>query len=272
VAVASAARDMSAFWSRIVVALAALPVVLGLVWLGGWWVLVLGVVAGLLALHEYFTMIRELRPLALGGFAGLVLALIGARLGGIVWMLGGFMSTFATAFLLHGVARTKSSATAAIGSTVLGVAWIGLGLGHVLMLRDLGPNGRLAAMTVLIAVFASDTIAYFTGRLVGRHKLVPSISPGKTWEGFVAGVAASVFVAFVALYKQHFLSIPASIVLGFVVAFAGALGDLFESALKRDMQVKDAGSLLAGHGGVLDRLDSVLFAAIASFYAILALQ
>ena len=263
---------MSAFWSRLVVALAGLPVVLGLVWLGGWWLLALGVVVGLVALHEYFTMIRELRPLALSGFAGLVLALVGARLGGLVWMLGGFMSTVATAFLLHGIARTKASATTAIASTVLGVAWIGLGLGHVLMLRDLGSKGRLAVLTVLIAVFAADTIAFFVGRLVGRHKLVPTLSPGKTWEGFVAGVAAAVFVSFVALYKQHFLSIPASIVLGFVIAIAGALGDLFESALKRDMQVKDAGSLLAGHGGVLDRLDSVLFAAIASFYAILALQ
>ena len=107
---------MSAFWSRIAVAVAALPVVLGLAWLGGWWLLALGVVAGLLALHEYFTMIRELRPLALGGFAGLVLALLGARIGGLVWMLGGFMSTFATAFVLHQVARTKASATAAVGS------------------------------------------------------------------------------------------------------------------------------------------------------------
>jgi phosphatidate cytidylyltransferase len=263
---------MSAFWSRILVAVAGLPVVLGLAWLGGWWLVALCVVAGLLALHEYFAMIRELRPLALAGFAGLVLALLGAKLGGVLWMLGGFMSTFATAFLLHGIARTKASATAAISSTVLGVGWIGLGLGHVLMLRDLEPKGRLAALTVLIAVFAADTIAYFTGRLIGRHKLVPTLSPGKTWEGLVAGVVAAVFVAFVALYRQDFLSIAASIVLGFVIAFAGVLGDLFESALKRDMQVKDTGSILAGHGGVLDRIDSVLFAAIASFYAILALQ
>jgi phosphatidate cytidylyltransferase len=264
---------MSAFWSRILVALAGLPVVLGLVWLGGWWVIVLAVCAGLLALHEYFGMIRDLRPLALAGFAGLVLGLLGAKLGGVVWMLGGFTSTLATAFLLNGIARTKASATAAISSTVLGVTWIGLGLGHVVMLReDLGKNGRLAALTVLLAVFASDTIAYFTGRLIGRHKLVPTLSPGKTWEGFVAGVVAAVFVAFVALYKQDFLSIAASIVLGLVVALAGVLGDLFESALKRDMQVKDTGSLLAGHGGVLDRIDSILFAAIASFYAILALQ
>ena len=258
--------------SRLLVVAIGLPLVLGLVWLGGWWLVALAIVVGFLALHEYFAMIRELRPLALGGFAGLVLAILGAHLGGIVWMLGGFMSTLATAFLLHGIARTKASATTAISSTVLGVAWIGLGLGHVLMLRDLGANGRLAVFTVLLAVFAADTIAYFTGRLIGRHKLVPTLSPGKTWEGFVAGVIAAVFVAFVALYKQDFLSIPESIVLGLVVAFAGALGDLFESALKRDMQVKDTGSLLAGHGGVLDRIDSVLFAAVAAFYTILALQ
>jgi phosphatidate cytidylyltransferase len=272
VAVASAARGMSAFWSRILVAVAGLPVVLGLVWLGGWWLVGLCAVVGLFALHEYFAMIRELRPLALAGFTGLLLALLGAKLGGLVWMMGGFMSTFATAFLLNGIARTKASATAAISSTVLGVGWIGLGLGHVLMLRNLGKDGRLAVFTVLLAVFAADTIAYFTGRLIGRHKLVPTLSPGKTWEGLVAGVVAAVFVSFVALYKQHFLSIAASIVLGFVVAFAGVIGDLFESALKRDMQVKDTGSILAGHGGVLDRVDSVLFAAVAAFYAILALQ
>src|SRR5207249_9958006 len=116
--------------------------------------------------------------------------------------------------------------TTAIASTGLGVAWIGLGLGHLVMLRDLGPHGRLAALTVLIAVFAADTIAYFTGRLLGRHKLVPTLSPGKTWEGFVAGVVAAGFVAFVALYKQHFLSIPESIVLGPVVAVASGPGRL----------------------------------------------
>src|SRR2546421_3328450 len=105
---------MSAFWSRIVVAVAALPVVLGLVWLGGWWLLALGVVAGLLALHEYFTMIRELRPLALGGFAGLVLALLGARIGGLVLVLGGFMGTFATALPLPPVPPAKAPSAAPI--------------------------------------------------------------------------------------------------------------------------------------------------------------
>ena len=109
------------------------------------------------------------------------------------------------------------------------------------------------------------------GRVLGRHKLAPSLSPGKTWEGFLAGTAAAIAVAFFALYEQDFLTIPESIALGAAVALAGAAGDLFESALKRDLQVKDSGQLLGGHGGMLDRIDSLLFAAVAAFYVVTAL-
>ena len=263
---------LSAFWSRIVVAVALLPVVLGLVWLGGWWIVALGAAAGAIALHEYFGMIRELRPLALAGFAGFGLSLLGVQLGGLEWMLGGFASTVALAFLLYLVARTRTSATVAVGSTVLGAGWIGLGLGYLILLRGIPEHGQLASYTVILAVFAADTMAYFTGRLVGRHRLAPALSPGKTWEGFVAGTATAIFVAFVALYKTQFVDGWRSIVLGFVIALTAAAGDLFESALKRDMHVKDSGSLLAGHGGMLDRVDALLFAGIASYYAILTLQ
>jgi phosphatidate cytidylyltransferase len=100
--------------------------------------------------------------------------------------------------------------------------------------------------------------------------MAPATSPGKTWEGFVFGTAATIFVAFVALYKQNFLTISQSIVLGVVLALAGPVGDLFESLLKRDAGVKDSGSLLGGHGGMLDRLDAFLFAAPAAYFTILA--
>ncbi len=98
------------------------------------------------------------------------------------------------------------------------------------------------------------------------------MSPGKTWEGFVAGTIAAIAVAFFALYEDRdtYLEIWQALVLGGVVAIAAALGDLFESALKRDMQVKDTGRLLGGHGGVLDRVDSLLWAAPAAFYLLLA--
>ena len=144
------------------------------------------------------------------------------------------------------------------------------GSGFLLLLRAV-PDGRLAAFTVIIAVWVDDTAAYLIGRAVGRHKFSPAISPAKTWEGFVAGTAAGVFAVFVSLYHQDFLSIADSIVLGVVVTVAAALGDLFESAFKRDLEVKDSGRLLAGHGGVLDRVDAFLFALPAAYFTIVAL-
>jgi phosphatidate cytidylyltransferase len=214
--------------------------------------------------------VRSLRPLVLAAYAGVLLALLGARLGGVDWTVAGVFVSLPLAFVLHWVASTRQTATVAISTTVLGAVWIGLGLAHVILIRAIPDNGRLAIFTVVLAIFAGDIAAFFAGRMVGRHRLAPTISPGKTWEGFVFGAAATVFVAFVALYKQHYVSIADSIVLGIVIAVAGPLGDLFESALKRDMQVKDSGRLLAGHGGMLDRLDAPLFAAVASYYVLRA--
>jgi phosphatidate cytidylyltransferase len=100
--------------------------------------------------------------------------------------------------------------------------------------------------------------------------MAPATSPGKTWEGFIVGAAATIFITFIALYSQDFLTIPQSIFLGAVVAVTAPIGDLFESLLKRDMDVKDTGTLLGGHGGMLDRIDALLFAAPAAYFTILA--
>jgi phosphatidate cytidylyltransferase len=261
---------MSNFLSRVLVTIVGVPLVLYLVYLGDWWLFGLVLFGTLVALHELYAMARSLRPLVLAGYAGALATLLGAQLGGAEWMVGGFMLTLVLAFLLYGIAETRQTATVTMSTTILGTAWIALGLGHVLLLRDVPEHGRLAVFTVLLAVFADDTAAYLIGRLVGRHKLAPSLSPGKTWEGFVAGTAAAILVSFFALYEQDFLSIPESIVLGAAVALAGAAGDLFESALKRDLKVKDSGQLLGGHGGMLDRIDSLLFAAVAAFYVVIA--
>ena len=256
--------------SRVLVALVGVPVVLLIVWAGGWWLFALAGVAAVLALHEYALMIRTLRPVILAAYTGALLSLLGAQLGGLDWTAAGFLSTMVLAFLLHWIATTRQSATVAIAATVLGAGWIGLCLAHLLLLREIPHDGKLATFTVLIAVWAGDIGAFFAGRLIGRHKLAPALSPGKTWEGFLFGTATTIFVAFVALYKEDYLSIPQSILLGAVIAIAAPLGDLFESALKRDMQVKDSGRLLAAHGGVLDRIDSLLFAAVASYYLLRA--
>jgi phosphatidate cytidylyltransferase len=261
---------LSSFWSRIVVGAVLLPAVLGLVYLGGWWLWALTAVAGLIALHELYRVARPLRPVVLAGFAGTLLALLGAQLGGLPWMTAGFLATLLFAFVLKGISDTRQSLTVSVAVTVLGVAWIALGLAHALLLRAIPEHGRLAVFTVLLAVFAADAAAYFTGILIGRHKLAPTISPGKTWEGFAGGTIVAILVPFFALYHQHFLTIGESIALGVVVAVVAPLGDLFESAVKRDMNVKDTGRLLAGHGGMLDRIDALLFASIASYYLVRA--
>lgn len=263
---------MTPFLSRALVTVVGVPVVLYLVYLGEWWLFGLVAFASLAAMHEFYVMARSLRPLVLAGYAGALATLLGAHLGGAEWMVGGFMLTLVLAFLLYGIAETRQTATATMSSTILGAAWIALGLAHVLLLRDLPEHGRLAVFTVLLAVFADDTAAYLVGRLVGRHKLAPALSPGKTWEGFVAGTIAAIAVAFFALYEQDFLTIPESIALGAAIALAGAAGDLFESALKRDLDVKDSGRLLGAHGGMLDRIDALLFAAVAAFYVVIAVQ
>jgi phosphatidate cytidylyltransferase len=263
---------MNPLASRVLVAGVLLPVVLGVVYLGGWWLWGLAAAASVLALHEYFLLTRSLRPLVLGGYAGALAVLLGAELGGLTWMLGGLVATLGLAFVIQGLTGSRSAPIVALGTTVLAVAWIPLGLGYFLLLRDVEDHGRLAVFTVLLTVFAADTVAYFAGRLVGRHKLAPVLSPGKTWEGFVAGSAAALFVAFICLYKTGFVDGWRSLALGGVIAVSSVVGDLFESALKRDMRVKDSGRLLAAHGGMLDRLDSHLFAGAASFYAILALD
>ena len=263
---------MSPLFSRVLVAAILLPLVIGLVYLGGWWLFGLALVGGLLALHELYAMVRDLRPLVLGGYLGFALTLLGLQLGGLEWMLGGLLVTFVFAFVVYGLGGVRQSATSSFAVTLLGVAWVGAGLGCLLLIRDIPDFGFWAVMAVLFTVFAADTGAFFVGRTFGRHRLAPAISPAKSWEGFVGGVVAAIGMAFVILYKDRgdFLSIPESLLLGLVIALAAVLGDLFESAIKRDLEVKDSGRVLGGHGGVLDRLDSLLWAGPAAYFTILA--
>jgi phosphatidate cytidylyltransferase len=263
---------MSPLASRVAVAAIGLPLVLAALWAGGWWLFALVLPAALVALHEFFGMTKPLRPIPLAGYAGVAGLLVAVQHGDLLWAIAALLATLALAFLLKGLAATQGSSTVSVGVTLLGTAWIGFGLGCVLLLRDTPEFGFVVSLAVLLAIFADDTAAYFGGRALGRHKLAPVISPGKTWEGFVFGTLAAVLVVFVALYEDRdaFLTIGESLLLGAVVAVAAPLGDLFESMLKRDMGVKDSGRLLAGHGGVLDRIDAILFAFPAAYFAVYA--
>lgn len=259
---------MSPFVSRVVVAALLLPLILLVIWAGGWWVFGLAALAAVLGLHEFYEMTRGLRPVVLAGYAGTLAALVGAEWGP-EWALAGFLSTFGFAFVFKGLAGVQPTMLS-IAATVLGGAWIGLGIAHMILIREIPEHGALAAFTVLLAVFAADTAAYVAGRLIGRHKLAPRTSPGKTWEGLAAGTIAAVLVPFFALYEEGFLDVTQSLVLGGAIAVAAPMGDLFESALKRDAGLKDTGRLLLGHGGMLDRLDALLFTAVVSYYLLVA--
>jgi phosphatidate cytidylyltransferase len=263
---------MTNFASRLVVAAVGLPLVLGMLWLGGWWLFTLLAIAACVGVHEFVTTARPLRPLAPAVYGGVLLALFGARTGGIVWLLGGFLATFVLAFVLHALSTTRAPTTAALGSTILGSAWLGPGLGFLILLRQMHDHGRLIAFTVVLAAWAAATFAYFGGRLLGRHRLAPRLSPGKTLEGLLVGAVAGVFVAFIALYdtRDIYLAIWQAVLLGVVIVLSEVIGDLFESALKRDLAVKDTGSLLGGHGGMLDRIDGLLFAAPAAYFLVVS--
>jgi phosphatidate cytidylyltransferase len=263
---------MSPLLSRVAVVAAGLPIALGSAYLGGWFLFALAAAGGLVALHEFYRLARPLRPLVLAGYGGAVAGLLGAQLEGPAWLFGGFLLTFVLAFVFAAVSETRQSTTVAIAATVLGAGWVGFGLGTLILIRAFDPNGRLAAITVLLTVFVADTIAFLMGRFAGRHKMTPVVSPGKTWEGFTAGAIAGVFTSFLALYKEDvFDDTWRSLALGAVVVAAATLGDLFESLVKRDLGTKDTGRILLGHGGVLDRIDSLVFAAPAAYFTLLAL-
>ncbi len=147
-----------------------------------------------------------------------------------------------------------------------GPLYVGLCLGHLLPTRAL-PDGEFLIFGLFLVTWAADTGAYYAGTSLGRHKLAPSISPNKTIEGLAGGLAAAILASFAS--QAWFLpswTVTDCVAVAFLLTAAGLLGDLAESAMKRGAGVKDSGSLIPGHGGMLDRLDSLLFTAPAFYY------
>ncbi|MBC7229160.1 MAG: phosphatidate cytidylyltransferase [Actinobacteria bacterium] len=167
------------------------------------------------------------------------------------------------------IARGGSdSPTVDIAVSLLGVALVGLCLAHFVLMLGFDDVPWTAPFAVIVMVWIYDSIAYFAGSAFGRHKMVPRISPGKSWEGTAAGTLAS-FVAAYVLYltlNRDWLSLGVAMSLAGVVCVFGPLGDLSESLVKRELGIKDMSSLIPGHGGIMDRFDSMFFTAVVSYY------
>ena len=159
----------------------------------------------------------------------------------------------------------RSPSVGGLAVTLLGIYWIGFAVAHAVLLRGL-PHGQGIVIDVLVGTFLGDTGAYFGGRLFGQRPLAPSISPNKTVEGLVIGMVFAVLGVWFAGRYQDWLPGAHALVLGLGVALAAPAGDLFESFVKREAGTKDSGGLFGAHGGALDRLDAVLFAAVVGFY------
>ena len=255
--------------SRILVAVPAAVLVIVLIDLGGLaWALFM-IAIGWACLLELYGMLARWRPVSVIGIAAAAGMVLAARYGNPRDVLEVAVATLPVLFLAV-VARGQGHATTAIASTLLGVFWIGFAASHGELLREL-PHGNGVVVDVLVGTFLGDTGAYFGGRLFGRRPLAPTISPHKTVEGLICGMLLAIVSVFLAGLFQAWLSQTDAVWLGLAVAILGPIGDLFESAVKRDAGTKDSGRLFGPHGGVLDRADASLFTIIAGYYVWFAL-
>ena len=238
-----------------------------------------------LALREFYVMMesKELSPHWKSGFLAAFLFPIGvyARLRTHrteEWHLAGLLTVLLVAMLLAELRRGASKKTLVnASSTLLGVLYIGWLGAHVCALRELPwsigvpyAEGMSFALLPFFLAWTCDTVAYGVGSAWGRHRLAPGVSPGKSVEGAIAGLLASILAGAVArAWFAPYLSLVAALLLGALVGVFAQLGDLVESLLKRDADTKESSSLIPGHGGVLDRFDSILFAAPLVYYFLL---
>jgi phosphatidate cytidylyltransferase len=263
---------------RILTALVALPVIIASIWFDQLaLVFVLLVAAVMMAgLYEFWIISarRDMKAMRELGtvFAVLLLLLFYYRALAaapllVVMTLVAFVIVTLAAAMLRGAPFERMIGSA--GATILGVLYVVFLGGHIVALRTTFQPAlaRDLLFFFLLVLMGSDTAAYYTGRAFGRHKLAPKVSPGKTWEGAVGGMVASLALAALAHYWFFpELSLGAALPLAALMNVLGVLGDLTESALKRGAGAKDAAKILPGHGGLLDRLDSLLFNAPLLYY------
>ena len=254
--------------TRILAAAVLAPPFLYAVWQGHWWFFCLSLFLSVMAALEFAQLLKaggqSSQPLV--GFAWTLLIYVGLLVKGRDGLLA-VVALVPNLLLLRYLSKDKiEGAAMECAWTCYGVLAYTLPLSFLWLIRD-GPNGRELLLVFLCLVWVQDSAAYFWGRALGRHKLSQHISPKKTWEGAILGwlTALAAVWAAVTFGLGHPLS-PVTMMGFALTAISAQLGDLNESLLKRNMGVKDSGTLIPGHGGILDRFDSFTFAAPVMYY------
>ena len=258
--------EMSETTARVVVAIPWIVFAIAIVGAGGLVFTLAMIALAILGLREFFLMARPEQPITLPGYAVAAGMVIAAHYGSAFQILLVFAALFPLAFAFAAVRRSHEAITISIAFTVLGVAWMGIGFSHAVLLRDLPTHGGALLIDVLVATFLGDTAAYAAGRLFGSRKITPRISPNKTLEGLIGGfIGATLGFWFAGLYQDWLPGVDA-LLMGMAVGVIAPVGDLFASLIKRDLGVKDTGRLFGPHGGLIDRLDAVLFTVVVGYY------
>lgn len=249
---------------RLVTAIIGVPILFGLVWLGELWTLALAIAAVALGLAEFYGLV-SIKPLwarLLG--IGLGVALVaGAGFQAQIWAPLILLSGLALVFVSYRFLPAHRRLWPLVAG---GPFYLGAALAYAVLLRG-NEDGALWLSLALAATFTVDTSAYFVGKAFGKHRMAPSISPGKTWEGAVAGLLGGIlgFIVLSPLFSLS-LAIWKAALMGMAVGLGAQAGDLLESALKRATSAKQSGRLVPGHGGILDRLDSVVLNLALVYY------
>jgi phosphatidate cytidylyltransferase len=260
---------------RVLTAVVLLPIVIGLTYVGG--VPFLALVALLLSLAEiefcHLMIQGNFHPTLVFGLGMVWLMLLDAQYPAPELLQPG-LALLLLASLAWQLFHRQGSPVADWALTIAGGLYLGLCGASLIRLRNLS-DGFWWTLTVLFTIMTADSAAYFVGRAWGRRKLIPTLSPGKTWEGYLGGVIGGGLLAalVVTLWSVHARwGIPNSahgLILGLLISAVAPLGDLAVSMIKRQVGAKDSGNIIPGHGGALDRLDSVLWTAVIGYYYVL---
>ncbi len=250
--------------TRVLTAVLLIPLVYLLVFYApGYVVRAVLALVSLLCLQEFFLLsrFRGVEPFGVFGYGAGAVLVVAPYL-----PQPGFFVVLCMLLLVLGLmpARPLENVFSSVAATLLGLVYVCGPFALAGMLHRASPHWLFF---VLLLAWVGDSSAYYVGRAIGRHKLAPSISPGKTWEGTVASVVFSVAagIAYLAYFEPDRVGFAMALVISLTVNIAGQIGDLAESALKRSARMKDSGTLLPGHGGMLDRMDNFLFAAPTAY-------